>query len=49
MANCLQFAKEAQLYPGNAATSNTRAKVCELLATKLLKEYSTRELIDALS
>jgi hypothetical protein len=49
MANCLQFAKEGQLYPGNAGTSSTRAKVCELLAVKLLKEYSTRELIDALS
>ncbi|KAI0132177.1 integral membrane channel protein [Xylariales sp. AK1849] len=49
MANCLQFAKEAQLYPGNAGTSNTRSKVCELLALKLMKEYSTRELIDALS
>ncbi|GAP86873.1 putative integral membrane channel protein [Rosellinia necatrix] len=49
MANCLQFGKEAQLYPGNAAVSITRARVCELLALKLLKEYSTRELIDALS
>ncbi|KAI2468909.1 hypothetical protein F4781DRAFT_245792 [Annulohypoxylon bovei var. microspora] len=49
MANCLQFAKEGQLYPGNAGTSVTRARVCELLALKLLKEYSTRELIDALS
>ncbi|RYP79615.1 hypothetical protein DL769_002854 [Monosporascus sp. CRB-8-3] len=49
MANCLQFTKEGQLYPGNAGTSSTRAKVCELLALKLLKEYSTRELIDALS
>ncbi|KAI1766236.1 hypothetical protein GGR53DRAFT_224399 [Hypoxylon sp. FL1150] len=49
MANCLQFAKEGQLYPGNAGTSLTRARVCELLALKLLKEYSTRELIDALS
>ncbi|KAI0843198.1 hypothetical protein F5Y06DRAFT_257141 [Hypoxylon sp. FL0890] len=49
MANCLQFGKEAQLYPGNAGTSITRARVCELLALKLLKEYSTRELIDALS
>jgi hypothetical protein len=49
MANCLQFSKEGQLYPGNAGTSSTRAKVCELLAIKLLKEYSTRELIDALS
>ncbi|KAI0175948.1 hypothetical protein GGR52DRAFT_337830 [Hypoxylon sp. FL1284] len=49
MANCLQFAKEGQLYPGNAGTSLTRARVCELLALKLLKEYNTRELIDALS
>lgn len=49
MANCLQFAREGQLYPGNAGTSSTRAKVCELLALKLLKEYNTRELIDALS
>ncbi|KAK4651425.1 hypothetical protein QC762_606080 [Podospora pseudocomata] len=49
MANCLQFEKEGQLYPGNAGTSSTRAKVCELLALKILKEYTTRELIDALS
>jgi len=49
MVNCLQFQKEAQLYPGNTGTSGTRAKVCELLAIKLLKEYTTRELVDALS
>ncbi|KXJ95290.1 hypothetical protein Micbo1qcDRAFT_143534 [Microdochium bolleyi] len=49
MANSLQFAKEAQLYPGNAGVSGTRALVCEVLALRLLKEYSTRELIDALS
>ncbi|ROT40528.1 integral membrane channel protein [Sodiomyces alkalinus F11] len=49
MANCLQFQKEGQMFPGNAGTSVTRAKVCELLALKLLKEYTTRELIDALS
>ncbi|KAF9870305.1 cation channel family [Colletotrichum karsti] len=49
MANCLQFNKEGQMYPGNAGTSYTRALVCELLALKLLKEYNTRELIDALS
>ena len=49
MANCLQFAKEVQLNPGNSGVSKTRALVCELLAIKLLKEYSTRELIDALS
>lgn len=49
MANCLQFSKEGQRYAANAGTSNTRAKVCELLALKLLKEYTTRELIDALA
>ncbi|PGH28790.1 hypothetical protein GX50_08465 [[Emmonsia] crescens] len=49
MANCLQFKKEVNLHPGNSGASNTRAMVCELLAIKLLKEYSTRELIDALS
>jgi len=49
MANCLQFHKEGQLFPGNIGTSTTRARVCELLALKLLKEYNTRELIDALS
>lgn len=49
MANCLGFKTESELYPANAGTSSTRAKVCELLALKLLKEYTTRELIDALS
>jgi hypothetical protein len=49
MANCLQFQKEGQSNPGNAGNSKTRALVCELLAIKLLKEYNTRELIDALS
>ncbi|KAN0096865.1 hypothetical protein V8E51_015670 [Hyaloscypha variabilis] len=49
MANCLQFEKESQANPGTAGNSRTRALVCELLAIKLLKEYNTRELIDALS
>lgn len=49
MANCLQFGKEGQINPANAGNSRTRAMICELLAIKLLKEYSTRELIDALS
>lgn len=35
--------------PGNSGTSKTRAMICELLAIKILKEFSTRELIDALS
>ena len=49
MSNCLQFAKEAMESPGNSGTSKTRAMVCELLAIRLLKEYTIRELIDALS
>ena len=49
IANCLQFQKEAQLHPGNAGVSRTRALISELLAMRLVKEYSTRELIDALS
>jgi hypothetical protein len=49
MANCLQFGKEGQTNPANTGNSRTRAMICELLAIKLLKEYSTRELIDALS
>ncbi|KAL3419841.1 integral membrane channel protein [Phlyctema vagabunda] len=49
MANCLQFTKEGERNAGLAGNSRTRALVCELLAIKLLKEYNTRELIDALS
>ena len=49
MANCLQFISEAQSNPGNSGTCQTRAMVSELLAIKLLREYSTEELIDALS
>ncbi|KAI9889527.1 MAG: hypothetical protein M1814_005221 [Vezdaea aestivalis] len=48
-ANCLQFVKESHEDPGNSGTSRTRAFLAELLAIKLLKEFSTRELIDALS
>ncbi|RMZ77685.1 hypothetical protein DV738_g4313, partial [Chaetothyriales sp. CBS 135597] len=49
ISNCLQFSKEAELFPGHSGTSKTRALLCELLAIRLLKEYSTRALIDALS
>jgi hypothetical protein len=49
IANTLQFLKEGQTNPGNVGVLKTRALVCELLAMRLLKEYSTRELIDALS
>lgn len=45
MANCLQFRKEAEENPRNAATSKTRALLCELLAIKFLKEFSARELV----
>ncbi|OCK78768.1 hypothetical protein K432DRAFT_356192 [Lepidopterella palustris CBS 459.81] len=49
IANCLQFRKEGQTNPGNVGVSGTRAMICELLAMRLIKEFSTRELIDALS
>ena len=45
MANCLQFRKEMEDSPATMGTSKTRALLCELLAIKLLKEYSTRELV----
>ncbi|KAK4574678.1 hypothetical protein LTR86_001519 [Recurvomyces mirabilis] len=44
-----QFQKEVQLNPGNAGISKTRALISELLAMRLVKEFTTRELIDALS
>lgn len=49
IANCLQFRKECQMYPGNVGVSRTRALISELLAMRLIKEFSTRELIDGLS
>ncbi|KAL4973289.1 hypothetical protein BDW66DRAFT_107227 [Aspergillus desertorum] len=49
MTNCLQFDREVHLSPGNSGTNQTRAMVSELLAIKLLRDYTTRELIDALS
>ncbi|KAF1950172.1 hypothetical protein CC80DRAFT_554632 [Byssothecium circinans] len=49
LANCLQFRKEGEANPANVGVNNSRALVCELLAMRLLKEFSTRELIDALS
>jgi len=49
LANCLQFRREGEVHPGNVGVNNTRALICELLAMRLLKEFSTRELIDALS
>ncbi|CAK4030418.1 related to integral membrane channel [Lecanosticta acicola] len=49
IANCLQFQKEGQMSPGNVGVSRTRAAISELLAMRLLRDYSTRELIDSLS
>ncbi|EXJ94316.1 hypothetical protein A1O1_02710 [Capronia coronata CBS 617.96] len=49
MANCLQYSKEAAVSAVSSGTNKTRAMVCELLAIKLLRDFSTRELIDALS
>lgn len=49
IANCLQFQKESRLHPGMVGVSKTRALISELLAMRLLKEFTTRELIDALS
>ena len=49
ITNCLQFQKEGQMNPGNVGVSKTRALISELLAMRLIKEFSTRELIDALS
>lgn len=49
LANCLQFKREGQTSPAIVGICNTRALIAELLAMRLLKEYSTRELIDALS
>jgi len=49
IANCLQFGKESQSNPGNVGVLQTRALISELLAIRLLKEYTWRELIDVLS
>ncbi|GAB7361629.1 hypothetical protein MBLNU230_g1680t1 [Neophaeotheca triangularis] len=49
IANCLQFQKEGQLHPGNVGVSKTRALTSELLAMRLIKDFTIRELIDALS
>jgi hypothetical protein len=49
LANCLQFRKEGEANPGNVGVSKSRALICELIAMRLLKEFSTRELIDGLS
>jgi hypothetical protein len=45
MANCLQFHKESEENLAMAGTSITRSILCELLAVKLLKEFTSRELV----
>lgn len=47
MANHHNFLKDSEISVGGP--SKTRAMLAEILAMKLLKEYSTRELIDVLS
>lgn len=49
MANCLQYTKEGAISSGNSGVNKTRAMICELLCIKLLRDHSSRELIDALS
>jgi hypothetical protein len=43
LANCLQFQKDGQLNPGTVGVSSTRSLICELLAMRVLRDYSTRE------
>jgi hypothetical protein len=45
LANAGQFYKEAEEKAAFSGLSATRASLCELLATKMLKEYSPRELV----
>jgi hypothetical protein len=47
LANCLQFQKDGQMNPGSVGVFRTRALICELLAMRLLKESSTREVYSA--
>ncbi|EAU34110.1 conserved hypothetical protein [Aspergillus terreus NIH2624] len=42
LTNCLQFNREVHLNPGNSGVNQTRAMVSELLAMKLLREYTTQ-------
>lgn len=49
LANCLQFNKEVSSSPGISGINTTRALLCELLTIKLLRDFTTRELIDVLS
>jgi hypothetical protein len=43
LANCLQFQKDGQMNAGSVGVFRTRAILCELLAMRMLRESSTRE------
>lgn len=45
LANAGQFQQEAQQRAALSGVSATRAALCELLATKLLKEFTPRQLV----
>lgn len=48
LVNCAQYREEANEDSVRAGAKLTRGLVCELLAVKLLKDFSPRELIDVL-
>jgi hypothetical protein len=45
LANSGQFQREAAEKAALSGVSATRASLCELLATKMLKEFTPRELV----
>jgi hypothetical protein len=45
LANSGQFQREAGQKAALSGVSATRASLCELLATKMLKEFNPRELV----
>jgi hypothetical protein len=46
LANAGQFKREAEQRATLSGVSATRASLCELLATKMLKEFTPRELVN---
>ncbi|BFZ58953.1 hypothetical protein PYCC9005_006021 [Savitreella phatthalungensis] len=48
LVNCSQYRQEAAEDSVQAGAKGTRALTCELLAVKMLKDFSPRELIDVL-
>ena len=45
LANAGQFQREAEQRAAYSGVSATRASLCELLATKILKDFTPRELV----